>query len=199
MQRLRELSRLVEAVYNDIDHTYGKYQQDSGLQCRSGCGACCNNPHIEATELEMLPMALSLFDRGQAEVMLDKLAEYNGFSCVHFVRQSLDGNQGYCGEYAHRPGVCRMFGAAAVKAKQGLTLSVCKTIKQDVPQKYAAGLIAFGEGGVPVIPHDKERIRQLDFSLSQQELPLNKALSAALQRVLTAAWYSAEDAENQVA
>ena len=52
MQRLRELSRRVEAVYGEIAETFSTYQQSQGLQCRSGCGECCLAPTIEATVLE---------------------------------------------------------------------------------------------------------------------------------------------------
>ena len=191
MQRLRELARLVEAVYDDIDQTFGSYQKRSGLHCRQGCGACCNNPDIEASELEMLPLAIWLYDQGQAEAVLATLDTYSGFHCIHYVRTSLDGQDGYCGIYAHRPGLCRTFGAAAVSGKQGLRLSVCRVIKQSLPDKYAAALIA-RENPPPQMAHAKSHITQLDYQLGKQDLPINQALRNALQRVLNSAFYCDE-------
>lgn len=75
MQRLRDLSRRVEAVYGEMADTFSGYQQASGLSCRSGCGECCTQPTIEATVLEMLPLALHLFDQGKAEQTLTQLEE----------------------------------------------------------------------------------------------------------------------------
>ncbi len=75
MQRLRELARLVEAVFDDLEKSFGSYQSQLGLHCKPGCGACCNNPNIEATVLEM-PLALQLYDQGKAEQVLEELAGF---------------------------------------------------------------------------------------------------------------------------
>ena len=92
MLRLRELSRRVEAVYGEIAETFSDYQQRQGLQCRSGCGECCLAPTIEATVLEMLPLALHLFDQGKAEQTLSDLGQLTQQqSCVFYQKLSFDG------------------------------------------------------------------------------------------------------------
>ncbi|GAB3024956.1 YkgJ family cysteine cluster protein [Bowmanella dokdonensis] len=200
MQRLRELSRLVEAVYDELDHTFGAYQRKTGLACRSGCGSCCNNPEIDATPLEMLPLALNLYDQGRAEQVLEELEQYSGFACFHYVRHSLDGIQGQCGVYQQRPALCRMFGAAGVSSKTGGTrLSVCRTIKQDHNEKYQQTLISMLSEPPPRMATGKERVRQLDFELGKQDLPINQALKYALERVLFIAYYSGDERSDRVA
>lgn len=200
MQRLRDLSRLVEAVYGELDHTFGTYQRNSGLTCRPGCGACCNNPEIDATALEMLPLALEIYDQGKAEQMLDELAAYSGFNCFHYVRHSLDATLGQCGVYQHRPAICRMFGAAAVRNKQaGMRLSVCKTIKEDKKHPYQQALITMLSEPAPSIAAGKDRVRSLDYELGKRDLPINQALKVALERVLFVAYYSGFEQSEEVA
>ena len=143
MNRLRELSSQVMDVYQSLSQEFSAYQSSRSLNCVEKCGACCNNPDIEVSPLEMLPLALHLFDTGRAEQEFDELDNYSGFACKQYQRLSLDGKEGYCGIYEYRPAICRMFGAAGYKTKSGeATLSVCKPIKQAVPEKYAAALIA---------------------------------------------------------
>ncbi|GGO66394.1 YkgJ family cysteine cluster protein [Bowmanella pacifica] len=200
MQRLRDLSRLVEAVYGELDHTFGTYQQNSGLTCRPGCGACCNNPEIDATALEMLPLALEIYDQGRAEQVLQELEAYSGFACFHYVRHSLDGVQGQCGVYQQRPAICRMFGAAGVKDKQaGMRLSVCRTIKADRTAEYQQTLITMLSAPAPGIAAGKDRVRSLDYELGKQDLPINQALKMALERVLFMAYYSDFEQSEDVA
>ena len=200
MQRLRELARLVEAVFDDLEQTFTSYQNRTGLTCRTGCGACCNNPQVEATVLEMLPLALNLYDQGRAEQVLAELEQYSGFSCYHFARTSLDGQSGSCSVYKQRPAICRMFGAAAINGKHGTDrLSVCKVIKQDHPQAWQAELIAVKELPAPRMTDGKERVRQLDFALGRKDLPINQALKAALEKVLFQSSFGGFETTGQVA
>lgn len=194
MHRLRELSRHVEAVYDELAQSFGDYQRRRGLHCIDGCGACCNNPEIEATPLEMLPLALTLFDEGRAEQVLSELEMYSGFACYHFQRLSLDGTQGYCRVYGQRPSICRMFGAAGYSGKDGKTqLSTCKTIKVSRPSQYADTLIAMQSDPPPMMRHGKERVRQLDYELGRHDMPINQALKVMLEKVLLQAYFSGGD------
>ena len=193
MQRLRELSVEVGSVFESLAQEFGEYQQSQGLHCLPGCGACCNNPDIEVSPLEMLPLALHLFDQGIAESMLEKLDAYSGFACLHYHRNSLDGTQGYCTIYSWRPGICRMFGAAGYNNKHGEPgLSVCKQIKQALPEKYQATLIRVFSSPAPSISQGRQRIAQIEPRWGNELLPINLALRQALEKVLTCAYYMDE-------
>ncbi|RDV26555.1 YkgJ family cysteine cluster protein [Alteromonas aestuariivivens] len=193
MQRLRDLSSQVESVFTSLANEFGEYQKTTGLSCLDGCGACCNNPDIEVSPLEMLPLALHFFDQGIAESMLDKLAEYSGFACAHYHRNSLDGEKGYCTIYTWRPGICRMFGAAGYSNKHGMPgLSVCKQIKQAMPGKYQNALITISSTPPPSISHGRQRIAQIDPGWGNELLPINDALRQAISKVLTCAYYMDE-------
>ncbi|MFD3389359.1 YkgJ family cysteine cluster protein [Alteromonas macleodii] len=206
MNRLRELSSQVMDVYQSLSQEFSAYQSSQSLNCVEKCGACCNKPDIEVSPLEMLPFALHLFDTGQAEQAFDELDSYSGFACKQYQRLSLDGKEGYCGIYEYRPGICRMFGAAGYKTKSGeATLSVCKPIKQAVPEKYAAALIAiqpaWGQSNnsdpmsisnskPPMIAEGRQKLAQLDYELGDKLIPINDALRYILEKILTLSFYS---------
>ncbi|GHG72438.1 hypothetical protein GCM10010919_24710 [Alishewanella longhuensis] len=201
MQRLRELSRRVEAVYGEMADTFSGYQQASGLSCRSGCGECCTQPTIEATVLEMLPLALHLFDQGKAEQTLTQLEELpEVLSCFFYQRLSFDGKQGQCSVYQQRPSICRVFGVAGYRDKLGKTsLSVCKTIKADKAEKYQQHLIVLGEQPPPMMMSAKEQVNELDYSLGAKHYPINEAIRLALEKVLFKAYYSNFTDDQQIA
>ena len=223
MNRLRELSSQVMDVYQSLSQEFSAYQSSQSLNCVEKCGACCNNPDIEVSPLEMLPLALHLFDTGRAEQEFDELDNYSGFACKQYQRLSLDGKEGYCGIYEYRPGICRMFGAAGYKTKSGeATLSVCKPIKQAVPEKYAAALISIqpqrsdaieqlfigdiaannaGQSTAikpPMIAEGRQRLAQLDYELGDKLMPINDALRFMLEKILTLSFYS-QDIDDGVA
>ena len=223
MNRLRELSSQVMDVYQSLSQEFSAYQSSQSLNCVEKCGACCNNPDIEVSPLEMLPLALHLFDTGRAEQEFDELDNYSGFACKQYQRLSLDGKEGYCGIYEYRPGICRMFGAAGYKTKSGeATLSVCKPIKQAVPQKYAAALISIqpqrsdaieqlfigdiaannaGQSTAikpPMIAEGRQKLAQLDYELGDKLMPINDALRFMLEKILTLSYYS-QDIDDGVA
>jgi Fe-S-cluster containining protein len=191
MQRLKQLSLQVEAVFADIGQSYAQYQRDRGLFCRSGCGECCLHPGIEATVLEMLPLAYSLLEQNEAEQTLDALAEQQQEGCFFYQRHSADGKMGQCSVYPKRPGICRLFGAAGYNGREGeVQLSVCKNIKADHPIAYADTLIALESDPPPMIRNGKEQIRQIDYELGGINYPINEAMRQALEKVLFEQYYS---------
>jgi len=191
MQRLKQLSLQVETVFADIGQSYAQYQRDRGLFCRSGCGECCLHPGIEATVLEMLPLAYSLVEQNEAERTLDALAEQQQDGCFFYQRHSADGKMGQCSVYQKRPGICRLFGAAGYNGREGeIQLSVCKNIKADHPVAYADTLIALESDPPPMIRNGKEQIRQIDYELGGINYPINEAMRQALEKVLFEQYYA---------
>lgn len=190
MQRLQQLSEQVEVVFADIGQRYAQYQRERGLFCRSGCGECCLHPGIEATVLEMLPLAFELLREGKAESTLDTLTSHDQAGCVFYSRHSADGKQGQCSVYQQRPGICRLFGAAGYNGREGeVLLSVCKNIKADHPQAYQDSLIALESDPPPMIRNGKELIRQIDYQLGGLNYPINEAMKLALEKVLFEQYY----------
>ncbi len=77
MQQLRDTASQLMILNDEIAQIYSRYQNDRKLFCRSGCGQCCLHPGIEASVLEMLPLALHLYDTGLAESTLDALQQHD--------------------------------------------------------------------------------------------------------------------------
>ncbi|MCH8538614.1 MAG: YkgJ family cysteine cluster protein [Alkalimonas sp.] len=201
MQRLRELSRRVEAVYGEIADTYARYQQLRGLACPSGCGNCCQHPSIDATVLDMLPLALHLFDQGKAESTLAQLeVEPATTGCPMYQPLSFDGSKGQCTVYHQRPTLCRVFGVAGYRDKHGQpSLSACKVLKQHHPAAYQHTLIALESDPPPMLTLAKQQVDQLDYDLSRDNLPISLALQKALLKVLFQACYSEVDTSQLIA
>lgn len=191
MSRLQQLSVEVDQVFADIGERYARYQRERGLFCRPGCGECCLHPGIEATVLEMLPLAFALLAEGKAEETLAALGNHQKAGCFFYSWHSEDGKQGQCSVYQQRPGICRLFGAAGYNGREGeIQLSVCKTIKADHPVAYAETLIALESDPPPMIRNGKEQIRQLDYELGGLNYPINQAMQLALEKVLFEQYYA---------
>jgi uncharacterized protein len=201
MLRLRELSRNVEAILAEVADTFSIYQQQQGLNCRAGCGECCLQPTIESTALEMLPLALLLFDQGNAEQILQQFEQQPiAQSCMFYQKRSFDGRKGQCTIYQQRPSICRMFAAAGYRDKLGQTsLSICKVIKADRPEQYAQSLIMITSSPPPLMMIASEALKELDYSFGNNLQPINLALKQALEKVLFTACLSGIDTGSQIA
>ncbi|MBW4680721.1 MAG: YkgJ family cysteine cluster protein [Microcoleus vaginatus WJT46-NPBG5] len=183
------------ALYQQIDEETTAFQAVTGLQCPADCGRCCENPEIEATPLEMLPLAIELLRQGKAQQWLERLAALNERSvCVFYQSDPLIPGNGRCGVYAGRPAVCRLFGYATVKNKQGTPeLAACRHHKQTVPAAVEIAKAAIIAGvPAPNFSDYGNEIANLDPNLGQMQMPLNQALKIALERVGLIAQFGGE-------
>lgn len=172
--------------------TFSTYQRSTGLNCLSGCGSCCLNPEIEASVLEMIPMALQILDENKLEYWLDRLETSLQQSCLMYRPLSPDGTKGSCGAYEGRPSVCRMFGVSGYFDKhQRAKLSICKRIKEHNPELAAKKDAEASITETPMLQHWTLRLTQLDPALIQDRMPINEALKRALQKVALYAQYQA--------
>jgi uncharacterized protein len=188
MKKFKELSQEILKIYEESSKTFSDFQQLSKLTCLTGCGACCLSPTVEATPLEMLPLALHLWQIGKLDEYLDILKASEQKSCVLY-QPSLDNpEKGRCQYYQYRPSVCRSFGAAAYRDKLGSkTLSLCKKIKADKQDNLPHALSLLENA--PIIGTFASRIRFLDPQLSKEVLPINQALKVMLEKVSFYAQY----------
>lgn len=183
------------ALYQQIDEETTAFQAATGLQCPAGCGRCCANPEVEATPLEMLPLAIELFRQGEAQYWLERLADHNELGvCVFYQSDPLIPGNGRCGVYAWRPAVCRLFGYATVKNKQGAPeFAACRHHKQTVPATVEIAKAAV-TAGVPTPDFSQYgiEIANLDPNLGQGQMPLAQALKIAIERVGLIAQFGGE-------
>jgi uncharacterized protein len=184
MLMLQELASQVQEVYAALDAAVAVFAERSGLRCPQGCGHCCLSEKVEATILECLPLAFLLFRTSQAEKMLRHLEEHEGEKPCVLYRPDLTGAGLWgCSQYGTRTVVCRLFGFAGNKDRNGVArLALCRimkeagdvggdivTIERDVPMPL------FVEAGL--------RITALHPGLGTLRLPINVALHQALLKV----------------
>jgi uncharacterized protein len=183
---LEEKVQAVEGVFSLLDQGISRFQKESGLHCKIGCGKCCFKPEIEATILEFLPFALQLNKQGDAGAWLERLEASTSAICA-----ILDPGQqgvGLCSEYAHRGLICRLFGFSARTNKYAKKeLVTCEIIKEEQKSEYEAAVLAVEEErqSIPVMHSYYLQLHSIDFELARDFYPVNVAIRKAIETVLS--------------
>jgi uncharacterized protein len=170
---LEELCQKIDEYYRGLSAEFGAAQKATGLNCPPDCGKCCSVPTVEASEMEMLPMALELWKQGRAETILDEMAKRDVSTCVMFA--------GRCTMYQQRPSVCRMFGVGLrVRKDDELELSICRELRLIYSEKAE-------EIDKKLIPNMSEwsfQAMSIDPHFLRERRPISMALRDALEKVL---------------
>ncbi|MCX8118341.1 MAG: YkgJ family cysteine cluster protein [Desulfobacterota bacterium] len=181
----RKLIEALSELYAEMDRQTAEFRRATGLRCPPGCGQCCETQTPQVTVLEMLPAAGELFARGTADRWLERIASSGeGARCVFYEPDpSIRGN-GLCQFYGFRPSVCRLFGFAGMKDREGrLILQACRRQKEEMPLLVEKAQEALSKGGVaPSYDHFFLRLFALEPSLRGDRMPINRALRLALER-----------------
>jgi Fe-S-cluster containining protein len=178
----------VRALYRRLDRRIASFRRASGLGCPPGCGECCLSPEVEATVLEMLPLALDLRCRGLLESTLARLGSGGEppRPCLFYSPAPLGAFGGHCSVYPWRPLLCRLFGFAAVAGPEGRPeLAVCGRMRAALPDRAraAAAAVLAGRLRAPLMRDWSLAAYRLDPALGANPLPINSALKQALERV----------------
>ncbi|MGB5555130.1 MAG: YkgJ family cysteine cluster protein [Flavobacteriaceae bacterium] len=179
--------RSVEQLFFGLDQEISKFQNESGLGCKAGCGKCCTHPDVDASPLEFLPWAFHLFLNGTAEITLAELNTSSNAIChIYSPLSPVENTKGSCGDYKYRGLICRLFGFGANRDKYGaLRLATCKVIKESQADAYAHAKEAIGKNmQVPIFTDYYMRLGQIDYRMGAIILPINKALKMAIEEVL---------------
>jgi len=193
---LEEKSQEVRKVFEELDTEIKSFLDASKLTCISGCGFCCSNPKVSASVLEFLPLAFDLYAKGKAEKaleILNKTTEED--ACIIYKSLSEDGHLGFCSDYQNRGMICRLFGSSARKNKEGQKeIITCKKIKTEKKDFYEIAVDAIkSEMSIPSSTDAYRKINNIDFILTERQLPINKAIKEAIESVITFKFYT----ENQ--
>ncbi|OHD74519.1 MAG: hypothetical protein A2V99_08515 [Spirochaetes bacterium RBG_16_67_19] len=178
----------MRALYRRLDRRITSFRRVSGLGCPPGCGECCLSPEVEATVLEMLPLALDLRRRGLVEPTLARLGPGGEppRPCLFYSPAPLGAFGGHCSVYPWRPLLCRLFGFAAVAGPEGRPeLAVCGRMRAALPDRTraAAAAVLAGRLRAPLMRDWSLAAYRLDPALGANPLPINSALKQALERV----------------
>jgi uncharacterized protein len=179
-QKVREVKRL----YDRLDADINQFQQRTKLHCLSGCGECCKKPDIEATALEFLPLALSLYDEGKAESTLESIRLQKDTLCFTF-KPFVTSFGGLCNSYPERGLICRLFGFTARTDKEGQKeLVTCKFIKDQQARDYEKAIQGIKNGeSIPVMSDYYYRLQGIDHTLTEF-YPINEAVAKAIETVM---------------
>lgn len=178
---LQELESKVVEVYIRLDRAVAEFAARTGLACPSGCGRCCRSEKVEATVLECVPLAFELFRTGQAELILLRLEENNcERQCVLYRPDFTEAGLWGCSQYRHRAVVCRLFGFAGNRDRDGLPrIAMCRVMKEnDAPCLAAEDL-----SPMPLFSDAGLAVTALHPGLGTIRMPINEALYEALQKV----------------
>lgn len=179
----------VISVHAEIDQQTEAFQRTTGIRCPDGCGACCHSPHVEASVIDVLPLAVELVERELTESVIDRIHERERSGdtrCVLFDVDPADPQRGRCSMYAWRPAVCRLFGFAGRRDADGQAqYSGCKIHREVMPATVAAAQQAVREGRIP-LPLFSDLAGKVNAIASDSRgrtQPINQSLREAMQRV----------------
>ena len=175
----------VEALFSDIDVHAKQFAAESKLTCPVGCGRCCENPDIETTVIDMLPLAVHLKDKGRLDEVAMSLPHTLTDACVFFEKHAGEGG-GRCTVYRYRPSICRLFGFAASRDKnQNPILAACKVHKQSQPEvvENAKREVEARRLNPPLFSTYAGRLDDIDPVLANRHYPINVALLLAIEKI----------------
>jgi Fe-S-cluster containining protein len=196
---LQQKSQEVRRVFEELDAEIKIFIEASKIGCLSGCGFCCSNPKVSASALEFLPLAFDLYEKGKAEKVMDILGlKKEGDFCIIYKATSPDAAMGFCSDYSNRGLICRLFGSSARKNKNDQKeIITCKKIKEAKKGEFEAAALAVNNGmEIPLSSDAYSQLYSIDFHLTSEQLPINKAIQKALEAVLRYKYYqSSEESE----
>lgn len=188
---LRCISGEIDQAYEEMTKEFSTFQFQSGFICPDTCGKCCKNPDIEATPLEMLPMGFYLYDNNLIDENFCSKLDQSAI-CTSYKFLNRNGDKGFCSHYSVRPSVCRMFGVAGYKSKNGEhKLSTCKVLKRGNSEKIYE--LEKRKEVAPLMSTWSTKIRLMDIQLGSKYYPINQALKIVLEEILTLSIYEKEE------
>jgi Fe-S-cluster containining protein len=176
----------VQEIYRSLDRDIGLFQLATGLRCPRGCGICCKSPEVEATVLEVIPLAFQIQREKREEAVLISIEEElsrGDLTCV-LVRPGEDrAGEGRCSYYGLRPLLCRLFGFSLRYNKYGRPeLCPCRVIKETAPNKVQEACKAIQNGlQGPVYQTSFLSIASLNPGIGYRLIPINQAIKEALE------------------
>lgn len=177
----------LEAQYLALDKSLDATVNELNLHCKPGCGACCLGAaeNKEASVFEMLPLAIDLAIRGEADEYLKKLENANDCSqiiCISYVNVDEEKGLGHCGNYTLRPFVCRLFGDSLYHEKEDkLDFTGCHWLKEKYRNNPNQEKLY---KRLPIIAETVMKGRALNELSFQTITDINSALKEALELVI---------------
>ncbi|MFC3416527.1 YkgJ family cysteine cluster protein [Algoriphagus hitonicola] len=197
---LFEKSQAVLELFGQLDLETKELADQGGLACISGCGRCCSSPKVTASPLEFLPLAFDFYEKGTANQALESLENLpESGQCMIYRKTSEDGSFGFCSNYANRGMICRIFGSAARRNKNGVKeLITCKILKESKKEAFEELSVQINQGkSIPMATEYYSQLNDLDQYLSES-YPINVAIRKAIEAVMRFQYYRQEEDASSV-
>lgn len=177
----------VEEVFRELDQHIAQTALISGIQCPQFCGACCRKTDIEATVLEFIPFAASLYQTNKVDKFLTHLDQCNENSfCALFSSEAWKEGKWGCQYYSKRGLICRLFGFAyRLNRKELPELVTCKILKGKYPEEIIQ-LQKFGTDhpeDIPLFRNYSMKLYAIEPELALKLLPINQAIRLAIEKL----------------
>lgn len=178
----------IASIYFDLEKKTNMFRKQTGIQCPKSCGRCCENPFVETTVLEMLPLAAHFWQTKQAENWLEKKSkeDLQERGCPFYQADSVVKGRGRCTVYPFRPLICRLFGFSVKQNKNDRKeLYTCEVMKTDSRLKplYLAASSKISSLKAPLVGDYMQRCRGLSQEVDSRSYPIDEAFLKALKKV----------------
>ena len=105
-------------MYNELEEAQVRFCSDFDLHCKDDCCECCKHFQPDVTDLEAQYLALGLISEGREQEILDLLKSQPEYPDRCPLCDPVPGHP-HCMIYRWRPLLCRLFGAAVTRDKEG--------------------------------------------------------------------------------
>lgn len=157
----------IRSVYEKLEKQQERFCERFCIQCKSGCGSCCEHFTPDLSELESDYLAYGIVSQGYEDhvlEVLDKVGEGN-IQCPLYDKEN---EAHHCTVYYWRPLICRLFGAAASRDKEGhAVFRNCKwnedthEVTTKELESHKRDLVVMGDVGMKLLgqnPDDQEPV-----------------------------------------
>ena len=186
MQLYRKV-RAVEKIFRALEKDLLKFHETASIRCIEGCGVCCTKPGIEASPLEFLPLAYSLFVQRRAWEIFEMLSREDSEDlCIFYDRLGDPSRPGRCLEHPKRGLICRLFGFSGSMDRNGIVhYASCRPLKEQDPARFQTIERAVNDGmPIPRGQYYYMMLKAVDSELMTYH-PLNIAIKKSLETVLS--------------
>lgn len=177
MNKLKIKVLKIEKLLQNAEKITEKFKDKFKLDCLQGCGKCCLYNNIDASSLEFLPLAESVWENSGAVELLEKLQNIGDDEhCVFYIHDENNPNKGFCSVYKKRGLICRLYGFSLRRNKQKkLEILTCKGIKD----KYNPKIVDSNNNKFLMSAYYL-RLANIDYTRAFERLPINQAIREAI-------------------
>jgi Fe-S-cluster containining protein len=177
----------VEKVFKELDEHIVLMSSTSGMKCTPFCNSCCSITDIEASPIEYIPLAVSLYETGKVDEFLNRLDQSDAAGyCVLFSPEAWKEGKWACLDYEKRGLVCRLFGYGYRINREGIPeLVTCKKMKDNFPEAVAKARQCGIEAPekVPLFRNYSMQLYSIDPDLAIHQTSINKAIKIAIEKL----------------